>query len=384
MRILLVTEFFPKGKDLKFSGGVEARTYFVAKYLAKRHEIHVIATRQKGSKKFEKLNGINVHRVGPTITYNEISQISQIPKKLSFVISSINAGSRLNPEIVEGANYIGHLIAKQISKRNKIKAIFWYPDVFIGNWITNAGLAGMFGWGLEKFNLLQSADHFIAISQVTSEKLIKNNIPQEKIDTIPCGVDLSEFSKRSEKSDHFTILCISRLVRYKRVDDLIKAFSKVLTERKNIDLVIIGNGPEKNRLENMCSMLKIKNNVTFLENLARDDLINRLKMSHLFCLPSQVEGFGIAIIEAAAAGIPFVISNLAVFKEITQNGQGGLFYKVGDIRDLEKKLKNLMDNKKLYQRKSEEALNLAKNYQWQQIAQDTENIYIRSQKTQRS
>lgn len=378
MRILLVTEFFPTGKDLRFSGGVEARTYFVAKYLARRHKVDVVTTRQKGSKNFERLNGVNVHRVGPIAPYNEVSQISEIPKKLKFIDSSINLGSKLDPQIVDGANYIGHLISKQISKKNKIKAIFWYPDVFIGNWVKNAGLAGIFGWALEKFNLLRSADHFIAISRATATKLIKNNIPKEKISVIPCGVELNEFNMSSRKSNQLTVLCISRLVRYKRVDDLIEAFSSVSKKRKNLKLVIIGSGPEKNKLESLSSLLEVRQNVTFLENLRRSDLINTLKNSHIFCLPSEVEGFGITTIEAAAAGVPFVISNIPVFKEITKNGQGGLLYKVGNISDLEKKIEMLLDDKTLYKRKVNEALNLAKNYQWQQIAKDTEKLYKKS------
>src|SRR3989344_5470166 len=120
MKILLVTEFFPQGRDLKFSGGVEARTYFVAKYLAKNNQVHVIASRQKGSKKLDIINGIKIHRAGPVLNYSETAGLSEIPRKIMFILSAIKTGVILKPDIVDGANFIAHLIAKQIALKNKI------------------------------------------------------------------------------------------------------------------------------------------------------------------------------------------------------------------------------------------------------------------------
>src|SRR3989338_7123115 len=69
MKILMVTEFFPTGKDLRFSGGVEAGTYFVAKHLAKKHQVCVITSRDLTSPKVEKMFGFTVYRTGPRRSY---------------------------------------------------------------------------------------------------------------------------------------------------------------------------------------------------------------------------------------------------------------------------------------------------------------------------
>src|SRR3989344_6269772 len=131
MKILLISEFFPTGKDLKFSGGVETRTYYVGKHLAKKHEVFVVCSHQPGAKRKETIEGINIIRVGPTILYNAGSGKIHLIKLLGFIMSSIKVGKKLKPDIADGGNFIAHTIAKQISTGLKIPLVFWYPDVFI-------------------------------------------------------------------------------------------------------------------------------------------------------------------------------------------------------------------------------------------------------------
>ncbi len=376
MKILFIAEFFPTGKDLKFSGGVEARTFFVARNLAKKHQVDVICTKQKGSKKFEKIGGISIHRVQPIIDYSESAAVNEIPSKIRFILNAVREGAFLKPDIVDGGNFIAHLISKQISIKNKIPVVFWYPDVFIGQWFSTSGIiSGSAGWLLEKFNLLRGADHFIAISKSTLQKLEKQKIQSRKMTLINCGVDPDEFKIKIDKNRKKTTICISRLVSYKRIKDLVLAFALLLKKYPTLRLAIVGSGPEKTKLIGLGKNLKILNKIIFWENLPRIELIKRLKSSYLFCLPSAVEGFGITILEAAAAGIPFVVSNINVFKEITKNGKGGLLFELGSIYDLSKKIETLLTDKNLYIKKVYEAKSLAKIYNWQDVAIKTEDVY---------
>lgn len=376
MKILLISEFFPTGKDLKFTGGVESRTFFVAKYLAKKNDVSVICSKQPGSKKFEIISGIKVYRVGPNINYYATGKTQDFFSVLQFIISAIKIGSEMNVDIVEGNNFLTHLIAKQIGQKTRTPVIFWYPDVFIGKWIETSGiLVGTVGWFLEKINLLRSANHYVAISKQTQKKLIKEGIPKEKITVIPCGVDLSEFKIKAPKQKFPTIVCVSRLVSYKRVEDLIWAFAKVKKIFPQLRLKIVGRGPQEKKLKRINKMLKITSFVSFASNLSRNDLIKTIKSSHLLCLPSQTEGFGISIVEAAAAGIPYVAADIDVIKEITQNGRGGLLFNLGNIKDLAQKIEKVLADKKLYEQKVKEGQKLIKSYQWPAIAQETELLY---------
>lgn len=377
MKILLVTDFFPTGKDFRFSGGVEARTFFVAKELAKRNEVSVISARLPLTKSREKMFGFTVWRPGPVINYNSGAPTAfDLYKRLNFIFSAISLGKRLSPDIVDGGNFNDHFIAKMISNSKKIPAVFWYPDVFIGQWIKTSGLfGGLAGYLLEKTNLFFSADLFIAISNVTRNKLISVGVNKAKVITIPCGIEAGEFKQKAHKSKIPQIICISRLVSYKRIKDLFLAFALVERELKKVRLLIVGSGPQKKELVNLAKELKVLNKIQFLENLPRQKLIKKITESHLSVLPSEVEGFGIATIESAAAGIPYVVSDIPVFREVTKNGKGGLIFNLGSPTDLAVKIKKLLTDRKLYQNKVEQVLELSERYSWSEIAKETEKIY---------
>ena len=377
MKILLITDFFPIGEDLRFSGGVEARTFFVAKELAKRSDVSVISTRLPKTSAKEKMFGFTVYRPGPIINYNSgVPTVFDLHKRLSFIFSAISLGKRMSADVVDGGNFSDHFIAWRIANSKKIPCVFWYPDVFIGQWIKTSGLlGGLAGYLLEKINLFSSADLFIAISYVTKNKLIAQGVDKTKVITIPCGIEAGEFKQKIHKSSVPQIICISRLVSYKRIKDLLLAFALVERELKKVRLLIVGSGPQKKELLNLAKELKILNKIQFLENLPRQQLIKKIKESHLFVLPSAVEGFGISTIESAAAGVPYVVSDIPVFREVTKNGKGGLLFNLGSPKDLAAKIKRLLQQDVLYKKKIEDAKELATFYNWRKIAIDTEKIY---------
>src|SRR3990167_4590930 len=189
MKILIISEFFPTRGKLEFTGGVEARNYFVGKYLAARNNITVITTLQKGSKKQETISGINVIRIGKGTNYK--ASASALASRINFIKQAISVGSKIKPDIVEGTNFITHFIALKIAKINNIPSVAWYPDVWIGSWLKNAGLIGVLGEILERYNLSQKFNTYIAISQQTRTKLKK--YIGSNVSVISCGVDPTEF-----------------------------------------------------------------------------------------------------------------------------------------------------------------------------------------------
>lgn len=371
MKILFVTEFFPTGKDLRFSGGVEARTYYVAKHLTKNHQVSVLASLSPGTKRREKISNIEVFRVGPARNYS--ASVGHFISRIKFIKNAIGFGSNIDADIVEGGNYISHLIAKNISLRKNIPAVAWYPDVWLGDWIKNAKFYGIFGEILERYNLIRGFDTYIAISKKTQNLLSKH--AREHVHLVYCGVDHQEFFKKREKSKKPTILCISRLASYKNIKTLILAFAHLSSSYPSAMLQIVGEGPEEKNLKSLVGNLKITGKVKFYSNLPRRGLIALIKSSYVFSLPSKVEGFGIATIEAAAAGVPYVNSNIPVHTEVTKRGMGGFLADPDSPLDFSYKLSRLLSNKQLYLRKSQQARQLSKIYDWSQIGFQTEQVY---------
>ena len=133
------------------------------------------------------------------------------------------------------------------------------------------------------------------------------------------------------------------------------------------NLVVVGTGPQEKYLKQLAG-----NRVEFFKNLPRKELIRLLKQADIFCLPSVVEGFGIATIEAMACGLPAVLADISVNREVTHNGQGAVFFEPENINDLASRLKHI---KIIYKQKRSEALKLARTYTWEKIYRQTKAVY---------
>ncbi|MGZ7109703.1 MAG: glycosyltransferase, partial [Methanobacterium sp.] len=175
-----------------------------------------------------------------------------------------------------------------------------------------------------------------------------------------------------------TICCVSRIVKYKRIDDLVRAVAILKDEVPDIQCKIIGPGPDETYLDHLKKLaqdLDIKENVDFcgfIEN--HDDVLKIVKSSHVFCFPSVVEGFGIVIVEAMALGTPFVASNIPPLVEAS-GGKGGLFFDPENYRDMADKIKYILDDDKLQDKMKQEGIIKSKEYKGEKIAGRIEKIY---------
>ena len=89
----------------------------------------------------------------------------------------------------------------------------------------------------------------------------------------------------------------------------------------------------------------------------------------------MVEGFGLVTFEAGAVGTPAILADIAINQEVTQKGQGVLFFKPENSKDLAAKIKRLLSDKNLYQQKQREIKKLAQSYSWQKIYAKTRSFY---------
>ena len=354
MRILLVTEFFPQDDELKFTGGVEARTYYLARELKKNHQVKVSS------------------RSATAVPATPGSLLM----RLWFMVTAIIKGIFTPADIVEGSNFVTYLPAFIIAKIKQVPAIAWYPDVLLGLWHKNFGAVGIIGEIMEQLALKLPWNGIIALSHQTKTKLIGAGVPSEKIKVVYAGIDKQAISAiKAKKSAAPTICTISRLVSYKRIGDLITAFAIVRQRLNRAKLIIIGTGPQRAQLKSLAQKLKVGQGITWQSNLPRQELLVTLKSAHVFCLPSVIEGFGLVTLEAMAAGIPYVNADIDTNREITHHGLGGLLFTRQAPQNLAKKLLSLLTDKKLYDQKVDEGKQLLKNYSWQKSASQTINVY---------
>jgi len=377
MKILLITEFFPN-KNKCFSGGVEARTYFLVKHLTLKHKLIVISRRKKNEQKIERGINLKIIRLGKENKEVEASFSSLLPRFL-FLINAFIQALKQDFDLVEGSNFICLIPAYFAGLFKKKPVIAWYPDIYEQEWFKNFFfLTALFGWLTEKFGLILPWSAVIALSKQTKNKLIKAGINSKKIKVIYGGVDIEFVDKlKIKKYSQPTICCIARMVPYKNIDCLIKAINFVKEEIPQIKCLIIGKGPEKAKLFKLTKKLMLDQRITFKQDLSYYELIKSLKSSHLFCLPSRIEGFGLATIEALACRLPFIIADNAINKEITK-GKGGLFFEINNAQDLAKKIIQIFKDKKLSYDLIKQGRKILKNYHWKEIAKQTEKVYLRT------
>jgi glycosyltransferase involved in cell wall biosynthesis len=378
MKIAMVTEYLAP-KEKPHFGGVDARTINLAKQLAKKNDVQIITSLIDGGKRIENYDGVEIHRIGKKRQFTQRGDFSQRLKFNSMIISEI---SKLQPDIVDGSGFVSYAGCYKGAKKIGVPAIATVHEIWRGTWTQNMGLInGFAGHFLEKHYLKYSFDGYISVSDFTKEKLIDQmKIPEEKIAVIYNGINLDLFKKTfvDEKYPDPTIVTVCRLVSYKRVEDLIKAIKILKSDIPNIRLKIIGNGPQEEYLKTLSKELGIIDRIDFLGKISdTQDMIKILKKSHVFALPSITEGFGMVIIEALAASIPYVSSDIPPIREITNGGIGGFLCKTKNYKDLALKIKSLLTDESKRTNVMKNVSSHIEKFEWSNLALDLETYYIK-------
>lgn len=172
------------------------------------------------------------------------------------------------------------------------------------------------------------AGSLIAVSRTVEARMVAaDRAEMEKVSVIPNGIDLARVIPRPAR--HFRdiprLLALCRLSRQKDLGTLLKALALV---KEGWILQIAGVGEAEAELKALVRRLGLEPRVEFLGY--RADAPELLAQADVFCLPSRYEGQGLAVLEAAAAGVPLVLSDLAVFREFLGPDQA-VFVPPGDV-----------------------------------------------------
>lgn len=141
---------------------------------------------------------------------------------------------------------------------------------------------------------------------------------------VPELIDLAEWRRLLAiypgDSPRFTVLFVGRMYRRKRIEVLLKAASQLRDRIRRLEVRLVGNGPCAAALHGLSRAMKLETTVTWLGDISRQVLAQEYNRSHLLCLPSVQEGFGIVLLEAMAAGKPVVASRAAAIPEVLPHG----------------------------------------------------------------
>jgi glycosyltransferase involved in cell wall biosynthesis len=369
LRVLLITELFPEGDTAEVTGGVEARCFYIVRHLREQNEVTVLAGETVGGS-----------------TWRPAS-IASIPLRLKRMLLLLWRGLRADFDVIDSSILVVHPIAWLVGLVRRKPVVLWYPDVLIGTWRGGgfSKLAGIIGELYERMTLKLPVDHFIAISESTRDKLVANGVKPEKISIVHCGYEPTlaeqarvqagvEANALPDRAPSFVQVC--RLVPYKRVDLSVRALALLSHQHPTLRLRVIGQGPERERLEDLATALGVRDRIDFLGYVPHhDDVLHEIAQASVLVSASEIEGFGITVVEAAAVGVPFVITDMPVFREVTHDGMGGLLFRMGDADDLAAKIDTLLRDPELRARCRDDGRELAKRYGWDRLAAETEAVF---------
>nr|WP_259121797.1 glycosyltransferase family 4 protein [Salinibacter ruber] len=175
--------------------------------------------------------------------------------------------------------------------------------------------------------LLRTADHVTAVSADLETQIKQEAGGRTRATTIPNGVDIEFWSaeeKSKGKETNPTIINVGALRGVKGQDILLRAFPKILSAHPSTQLWFAGDGETRQDLEALASRLGVSDHVTFHGWCSTEKVRDLLQAATLFVMPSRSEGFGIALVEAMAAGLPVVASNVGGVPDIVESGTSGI------------------------------------------------------------
>jgi glycosyltransferase involved in cell wall biosynthesis len=305
-RVALVTDaIFPYHR-----GGKEIRYHEVARRLAAHADVRVYTMNWWGGPRVRHEDGVTLEAISPLLPLYAGDRRS-VKQAVVFALSCLRLLFR-RFDVIEADHmpYIQLFPLRLVaSLRRKRLVVTWHETWGPAYWREYMGRAGTVGWLFERF-AMRLPDAIIAASSETAARLrewLGDDVP---VTVAPNGVDMDQIEGVPAATDSTDIVVVGRLLDHKRIDLLIDMVALLHADGMPVTCRIIGDGPEREALHVQADMLGVSRAIDFRHDVhGQDELYSLLKAGRVFVFPSAREGFGIAVLEALACGLPVVTTS---------------------------------------------------------------------------
>lgn len=346
-------------RDIKnpTSGGAELLTHEMAKRWARwGHEIIQISSGFKNGKNEENIDGVRIIRIGYWWSIHILS--------FFYYLKNLKASTDIVIDEVHWFPFFSALYAKkktvllvcEVANRLFFE-LLPYPLALLGRAIEKTYL---------RFYKNVSA---LAISQSTKNDLVKEGFLEKNITVLPMGITTPRNFELFPKEKTPTLIYVGRINKLKGINDAIDAFSIIKKQIPDCMLWIVGKGEKAfvSKIKNKINSLNITSSVILFGFVTEEKKFELMNKAHILVAPSVKEGFGLTIPEAGAVGTPAVAYDVEGFRDVVKNGKNGILVDCNP-EAMAKKVKEILCNKRFYEKLQDKAVNFAKRLNWDQTA----------------
>jgi len=293
----------------------------------------------------------------------------------SFLVWAwINRGSF---QIIHAHNAAMGVISSIVGWLTGKKVVVKIPSLKYVHYLNGGSLSR----DIRRWIITRKTDRFIAVSTEMLQALINSGIAREKLALITNGIELTAFRNTNPsalrndvlgESQTPVVLFVGRLVKEKGVDRLLRVWES-LPGHERMLLLIVGDGPLRADLESQTKNLRLFPSVQFLGH--QTDVSKLYAMADLFVLPSNTEGMSNSLLEAMAAGLPVVASNVGGNRDVIKHQQSGFLVDWEDTELCAGILLSLLADPELRQRIGNAARTHVSAFAMEDVTKRYQNLY---------
>lgn len=377
MRIAFVTDAL-----VPYSGGgAERRVHELATRLAERHDVHVVTWGFWGSAPAVKRGGVTFHGVGRPRPFYGSDGRRTIREGIAFAARVPRALARLHVDVVDvsATPYLpvyGAWLATRVSGTPLVATWHEYWGPYWSDYLGGRPLVAAAARAFEQL-ARGLADRRVAVSRFTAARLAGGSAPRWPSEVVGNGVAAASLAKARPDRLRSDVIFVGRLIEEKGVGRLLGAIAGLTGELPGIRCVIVGDGPERARLEARSTALGLAERITFLGRVEDARVARLLRASKVLVLPSTREGYGIAVVEAQAAGlVPIVArSPFSAAGDLVADGRDGLLCEPTES-GIGSAIRALLGDPSRLRRMAAEAKRSGAAQDWDRRAEEIERVYL--------
>jgi glycosyltransferase involved in cell wall biosynthesis len=215
--------------------------------------------------------------------------------------------------------------------------------------------------------LVRRSDVCITVSNFTAEFLMKNGISQDKIRVSGNGVDTALIERFKAEKKVYDGIFVGRISRDKGIFDLVQIWKRVTAWKPDSKLVVVGHGPDSLKLKKTIEDNSMSSNIILKGSCNDAELYAHMKASKVFLFPSRFEGWGLAVGEALACGLPAVCYSIPALREVFGECSSVFFIPTGDTVRFAETVENILSEDNLGELEAT-SKEYAKHFSWEKVA----------------